>query len=271
MNGPVETIMENVFNAAYLITVWVLVALMAKGCARLSAVDRPLGAHFLLAFVLLAAGDTFHVGARLVTAVLGGSRATVMVGGVASSFIGLGMLATAYTVTVFYMVLAEARKLRSGRRADAAFWIMEVLLGVRLVVMALPGNNWESPVPPVGMGLVRNLPLAVAGVLMAILFIAEGRKGADRAWEGFGWAMIASYGFYTPVILFAARIPMLGLLMIPKTVAYVVMGIIAYRRYWRSFAAGGRQLLEASATARSTAARPAAAGGAALPSTTSTV
>jgi hypothetical protein len=249
MNSLAETIMENAFNVAYLITVWALVALMARGGSRVAAADRPLAARFLLAFSLLAAGDTFHVGARVVTAVLGGVRATVMVGGVEASFIGLGMLATAYTVTVFYMVLAEARKLRSGGGADAAFWIVEVLLGLRLVLMALPGNAWESPVPPSGMGLVRNLPLAAAGVLMAILFVVEGRRGRDRAWELIGWSMIASYGFYTPVILFAARIPMLGLLMIPKTVAYVAMGIVAYRRYWKGAAGGERRLREASAAA----------------------
>jgi hypothetical protein len=249
MNSFVETIMENAFNVAYLITVWALVALMARGRSRVAAADRPLAARFLLAFVLLAAGDTFHVGARVVTAALGSARATVMIGGVESSFIGLGMLATAYTVTVFYMVLGEARKLRSSGGTDAAFWIVEVLLGLRLVLMALPGNSWESPVPPSGMGLVRNLPLAAAGVLMAILFVVEGRRGSDRTWEGIGWSMVASYCFYTPVILFAARIPMLGLLMIPKTVAYVAMGIVAYRRYWKGAAAGERRLREASAAA----------------------
>jgi len=34
------------------------------------------------------------------------------------------------------------------------------------------------------------------------------------------------------VILFASDIPLLGLLMIPKTLAYVALGIIAYRAYW---------------------------------------
>ncbi len=233
MNTLMVTIMENLFNVAYLSTVWVLVALMARGRDRVAQADRPYAARFLLAFILLASGDTFHVGARVVTALIGPERATLPLGGVPASFLGLGMLATAYTMTIFYMVLADARRMRHEGRADTAFWIMEVLLGLRLIIMALPGNAWESAVPPFAMGLVRNLPLAAAGFLMATLFVAEGQKTNDRAWAGIGWAMLASYAFYTPVILFAATVPALGLLMIPKTVAYVAMGLIAYRRYFK--------------------------------------
>lgn len=237
MNNPAMTIMECGFDLLYLATVWILVFLMAKGRPRLAPAEKPLAERFLLAFALLASGDTFHVGARVLSAIIGPERAIASVGGVPSTFIGLGSLATAYTMTGFYMVLAEARKLRSGRKADAAFWAMELLLGLRLIIMALPGNAWERTVAPYGMGLLRNLPLAAAGFLMAALFIAEGRKGQDRAWEGIGWSMLASYAFYTPVILFVAKVPALGLLMIPKTIAYLVMGVIAYRRYWGGKAA----------------------------------
>jgi hypothetical protein len=237
MNNPAMTIMECGFDLLYLATVWILVFLMAKGRPRLAPAEKPLAERFLLAFALLASGDTFHVGARVLSAIIGPERAIASVGGVPSTFIGLGSLATAYTMTGFYMVLAEARRLRSGRKADAAFWAMELLLGLRLIIMALPGNAWERTVAPYGMGLLRNLPLAAAGFLMAALFIAEGRKGKDRAWEGIGWSMLASYAFYTPVILFVAKVPALGLLMIPKTIAYLVMGVIAYRRYWGGKAA----------------------------------
>jgi hypothetical protein len=42
--------------------------------------------------------------------------------------------------------------------------------------------------------------------------------------------MIAfSFAFYAPVILWSGAVPLLGMLMIPKTCAYVVVAIIAYR------------------------------------------
>jgi len=38
-----------------------------------------------------------------------------------------------------------------------------------------------------------------------------------------------SYAFYAPVILWVATVPVLGMLMIPKTCAYVAIALIAYR------------------------------------------
>ena len=47
--------------------------------------------------------------------------------------------------------------------------------------------------------------------------------------------MIAvSYAFYVPVILWSAQIPMLGMLMIPKTSAYIAIAIIGYRALFMS-------------------------------------
>ncbi len=230
--APSASLMETLFNVLYLATVWILVALMAKRRPGVPAAMAGMADRFLLSLFLLAAGDSFHVGFRVVGEIVGFDAAYITIGGIRSSLLGLGMLATAYTMTGFYMVLADARRLRSGKKADAAFWVIQALLGLRFILMALPGNSWESPVPPYAMGLVRNLPLALAGFLMAYLFISEGLASRDRAWAGIGWAMVASYAFYTPVILFAAKIPALGLLMIPKTIAYLVMAFIAYRAYF---------------------------------------
>ena len=41
-----------------------------------------------------------------------------------------------------------------------------------------------------------------------------------------------SFAFYIPVILFARQIPLIGMLMIPKTVAYLAIAWIAYRGLW---------------------------------------
>jgi hypothetical protein len=40
--------------------------------------------------------------------------------------------------------------------------------------------------------------------------------------------ILVSYAMYTPVILFVQQAPLVGMLMIPKTVAYVVIGFLAY-------------------------------------------
>jgi hypothetical protein len=224
-------IMENVFNVAYLLTVWILVIVMGTRIKKAGV--KAMAARFFLAFALLAAGDTFHVGFRVLTALLAPGTAMLTVGGVPSAMIGLGMLATAYTMTAFYMVLADALRLRLGEKYDAGFIAVQALLFTRLIIMALPGNAWESSVPPYAMGLLRNLPLSIAGVILAIRCIMAAKGANGKTWSGIGWSMVASYAFYIPVILFAAAIPAIGLLMIPKTIAYVVMGVMAYKGFWR--------------------------------------
>ena len=40
--------------------------------------------------------------------------------------------------------------------------------------------------------------------------------------------ILVSFGFYIPVILFIQQAPMLGMLMIPKTMAYVAIAWLAF-------------------------------------------
>ena len=41
-------------------------------------------------------------------------------------------------------------------------------------------------------------------------------------------AILLSFGFYIPVVLFADQYPLLGMLMIPKTLAYVWVVFMGY-------------------------------------------
>ena len=44
-------------------------------------------------------------------------------------------------------------------------------------------------------------------------------------------AVILSFGFYIPVVLFASAIPLVGMLMIPKTLAYVWVVLMGWKLY----------------------------------------
>ena len=50
----------------------------------------------------------------------------------------------------------------------------------------------------------------------------------DRVFKLVGAMILVSYAFYTPVILFVQRLPMIGMLMIPKTMAYVAIAWLAF-------------------------------------------
>ena len=233
MNSNTAAIFETVFNIAYLLVVWGIVILMAlkykivpvekKGSARL----------FLIAFILLAFGDTGHVGFRVVAHLMNALDAQVLIFGTPMNLLGLGMMTTAYTVTVFYMVLVYVWMDHFNQKAN---WFTYLLLAaglLRLIFMALPANDWGSQIPPYSMGLYRNIFLMVQGVGIIVLFLSSSAKSHDSLFKQIGWCIVASFAFYAPVILFAQQYPLVGLLMIPKTCAYLAVAILAYKGLWK--------------------------------------
>lgn len=81
---------------------------------------------------------------------------------------------------------------------------------------------------PLIWGIYRNVPFALLGILVIVLFY---RSTKERGDEAFGWmwlTIVLSFGFYIPVVLWAEAVPMIGMLMIPKTCAYVWTVMIGY-------------------------------------------
>ena len=118
MSESMRIWVEVVFNVTYLIVIWTLVAMMARRQTTVAPADRPVAKRLMWAFALLALGDTGHVGFRVVAYALGGLEAN-------PALVGLGALSTAYTVTLFYMLMVDIWRLRynkplGNRRVDAA-------------------------------------------------------------------------------------------------------------------------------------------------------
>lgn len=83
---------------------------------------------------------------------------------------------------------------------------MYALSAVRIVLCMMPQNQWLTNHTPLAWGILRNVPFALLGLLIIVL----------------------SFGFYIPVVLWADVNPMIGMLMIPKTCAYVWTVLIGY-------------------------------------------
>ncbi len=169
---------------------------------------------------------------------LGGIDTQVTILGTQMSLVGLGSLATAYTVTIFYMLFVYVWQARYQQKAN---WLTNLLLAAgvfRLAFMALPANNWGSLVPPQPVSLYRNLPLVLQGLGIMGLILYSAYRSNDIPFKWIGWMIAVSYAFYTPVILFAHRFPLIGMLMIPKTCAYLVIAWIAYKGLWRPSKSG---------------------------------
>jgi hypothetical protein len=228
MSESMRMVMEIGFNILYLITIWIMVILMIRAQPTVPEKNKPVTKLFTWAFALLALGDTGHVGFRVWAYGLGDLSSTITVVGKELGLVGLGALATAYTVTIFYMLVLMIWQRRYDKPYGwfgALLWAAAVF---RLIIMLFPANEWNNTVPPQTWSLIRNVPLMIQGLGVAFLILRDSIQTHDKPFTWVGVMILVSYAFYLPVILFVQQIPMIGMLMIPKTLAYVAIAFIAY-------------------------------------------
>lgn len=106
-----------------------------------------------------------------------------------------------------------------------------MLAVLRVALCAFPQNQWLTYHQPLLWGILRNIPFAIMGILLIVVFAQEAKRANDRVFRFMWLAITLSFLFYLPVVLFAEVFPLVGMLMIPKTLAYVwivVMGLNLY-------------------------------------------
>lgn len=141
--------------------------------------------------------------------------------------IGVGALATGFTVSITYWFFMKAVDSKHPNK-KLLNW-MSIVVALRLILLFFPQNQWFSSAT-YEWTLIRNLPLVVIGILLLIAMF----KTRDAFYRKFAWYIILSYAFYMPVILFVKFIPMIGMLMMPKTVMYLFMLFHVYKKYFSS-------------------------------------
>ncbi len=73
----------------------------------------------------------------------------------------------------------------------------------------------------------------IQGLGVAYLILRDAIKEKDKAFTQIGCMILVSYTFFIPVILFVQKMPLIGMLMIPKTLAYVAIAVIAYKNLFK--------------------------------------
>ena len=212
-----QAIVETLFDAAYLIAVITIGILMIRG----SKGERQFRLFGWMA-VVLGAGDSFHLVPRAIALCTTGLENYTI-------SLGLGKWITSVTMTVFYVLLYYVWRQRYQIKGQSG-WTAAVygLAGVRIVLCMLPQNQWLSAESPLSWGIYRNIPCALLGLLVIVLFYRSAKVHGDRAFRWMWLTIVLSFGFYIPVVLWADTIPMIGMLMIPKTCAYVWTVLIGY-------------------------------------------
>lgn len=214
-----QAIAETVFDVLYL-----SFALIA-GLTMLVKGKNSLVKKAGLMAVLLGAGDSFHLVPRCYALWTSGLEAN-------AAALGIGKFITSITMTIFYLILyyiwRERYQVKGQKGLTAAMWVLSVL---RIALCLLPQNQWLVYRQPLLFGVLRNIPFAVMGVMIIIIFAKEAKKTGDRAFRFMPLAVALSFGFYLPVVLFSGVAPAVGILMIPKTLAYVWVVLMGWQLY----------------------------------------
>ena len=158
--------------------------------------------------ILLGLGDSFHLIPRIV------AQATVDGFEVNAGGLFLGTRISAMTMSLFYLLFyyyIRREMKKTNRTLDV---LMPALFLIRIVTVILSSNRAAS------MDLISNAPFVLMGIIdIALLF-------RERANKNFGKLYIFvffSFLFYVPVVLFKNIYPTIGMLMMPKTVMYVLI------------------------------------------------
>lgn len=213
-----QAIMETGFDIVYLATVLTLGIKMLRQCG-----DRAQFRLFGAMAVVLGAGDAFHLVPRAVALCTTGLENYTVA-------LGAGKWITSITMTVFYILLYYVWRLRyqvQGHRGVTA--LVWVLAALRIGLCMMPQNRWLSADAPLSWGIWRNLPFAALGLVVIVLFFRSAREYEDKAFLWMWLTIVLSFGFYIPVVLWADTVPVIGMLMIPKTCAYVWTVVIGWR------------------------------------------
>jgi hypothetical protein len=180
---------------------------------------------FGLMAVVLGAGDSFHLIPRCIAL-----WQNDMAGNAAS--LGIGKLITSITMTAFYILLFYVWRIRYEIKEkhwlDVLAWSFALL---RVLLCALPQNEWTSANGPLLWGILRNIPFALLGIECIVLFALEAKK--DKPFRFLWLTIVLSFGFYIPVVIWAESVSWVGSLMIPKTLAYVwtvLIGFLAQKK-----------------------------------------
>ena len=204
---------ETTFDIIYLLYAVVMGVLILR--RRRDEIGILMGA----AVLVLGCGDAFHLIPRVLHYYIGSDF---------TAWLGSGKLVTSITMTVFYLLLYRLWLKAYGEREDRGLSMaVNLLTAVRILLCLLPQNRWLQNDGSVLWGVIRNIPFVILGGIDVWLFFR--RRGEIRRFRHVWLLITLSFLFYIPVAVAASLVPMLGMLMLPKTVCYMLL----IRVFWK--------------------------------------
>lgn len=136
-------------------------------------------------------------------------------------------------MTIFYVLYYHYLEEATGKKSKTKKLLIYILAGLRIILVLLPQNNWGIAEESYMMAIYRNIPFALMGIL---LIIWSNKNKNLPALKHMDLLIFLSFLFYAPVVVFADKYPLVGALMMPKTVAYLLIVILGFKTYVKDFA-----------------------------------
>jgi hypothetical protein len=206
--------MEAVFCSAYLIVTGTLGVLMLR-----APKNNHRRLRFALLTLVLVCGDAFHLVPRIYGAVTGTTDNL-------DAVLGFGTFAASITMTVFYVLLWRFWYERTYKNHGVLSIILYFTAACRIILCLFPQNNWLTNETSSIWGILRNIPFVILGGIVVWRLFKD--RDVNRYFKNAWFAVTLSFLFYLPVVLFADFIPIIGMLMIPKTICYVWLVVMGY-------------------------------------------
>ena len=197
---------ESLFDIAYLIFA------IAAGVIVLSRRKDKVGKLMGTAALVLGCGDAFHLVPRVMN---------YFVQADFTMWLGIGKMVTSITMTLFYLMLLYLNRELSGKDNRVLQRSFIVLTVCRIFLCLLPCNRWITNDGTMLWAVLRNVPFIIIGILAVIVFYRS--RNGNVHFKNMWIYIILSFAFYIPVAVGAGIVPMLGMLMLPKTICYILM------------------------------------------------
>lgn len=215
-----QAIMETIFDIGYLV---VIIIMGYQLLTKYKKNDQ--SQLFGCMALVLGIGDAFHLLPRVYSLWTNSMDAN-------AAALGFGKLVTSITMTVFYVLLYHVW-CKHFKVTKKAGWtaILYALALVRIALCFFPQNQWFVADSPLSWGIYRNIPFALMGAIMVWLFWDQAHQSKNSTFHSAWLAISLSFLFYIPVVLWADSIPLMGMLMLPKTVCYVWLVYMGYKNF----------------------------------------
>lgn len=204
---------ETVFDLVYLLLAITL------GITMLVRAKDKLGKLMGISTLILGCGDAFHLVPRVLDYFIDKDL---------SMYLGLGKLVTSISMTVFYIfmyyIYLRNYNIKENKKVTYSVWILSL---VRITLCLFKDNNWLTNNSPLNWSIIRNIPFLILGMIIICLYFKVRKNDID--FKNMWIYVILSFMFYIPVVLFASSYPLTGMLMLPKTVCYILI-LLAFRK-----------------------------------------